>query len=384
MSVDPDGVNSGAAPYPGPRPFAPDESDLFKGRDQETKDVRDLLLSYQVVVLYSKSGAGKSSLVNAGLRPLMIDEGFEVLPPARVGGRVHNAADLSKIGNVFAFNALSRCMDTAVDSAEMFTARLSGYLARPSEARRLLVFDQFEELFTAFPERWQDRKPFFLQVQELCQTDRDLRLLLVIREDHVAELDPYADLLPNGLRIRYRLEGLREAEALQAIVLPMAQAGYAFQEGVDKEIVSNLAKIHVQTEAGEKEVAGEFVEPVHLQVVCSNLWNNRPTDRRSITAADVQKFADVGESLAAFYARAVRLAAVKARIAESTVRLWVAHKLITPGGTRALVYRSEEHTSELQSLRHLVCRLLLEKKKKKKHNTLYLNPTVQLSMLCST
>src|ERR1035438_7133081 len=31
--------------------------------------------------------------------------------------------------------------------------------------------------------------------------------------------------------------------------------------------------------------------------------------------------------------------------------------------------RSEEHTSELQSLRNLVCRLLLEKKKKKKHKT---------------
>src|SRR5438045_5447462 len=29
--------------------------------------------------------------------------------------------------------------------------------------------------------------------------------------------------------------------------------------------------------------------------------------------------------------------------------------------------RSEEHTSELQSLRHLVCRLLLEKKKTQKH-----------------
>src|SRR5262245_63798054 len=36
---------------------------------------------------------------------------------------------------------------------------------------------------------------------------------------------------------------------------------------------------------------------------------------------------------------------------------------------RARGRRSEEHTSELQSLRHLVCRLLLEKKKKKKkHN----------------
>src|SRR5687767_15881110 len=31
--------------------------------------------------------------------------------------------------------------------------------------------------------------------------------------------------------------------------------------------------------------------------------------------------------------------------------------------------RSEEHTSELQSLAYLVCRLLLEKKKKKNHNT---------------
>src|SRR5262245_63340024 len=37
----------------------------------------------------------------------------------------------------------------------------------------------------------------------------------------------------------------------------------------------------------------------------------------------------------------------------------------------AMRKRSEEHTSELQSLRHLVCRLLLEKKKKKK-NTIQL------------
>src|SRR5437899_4009832 len=35
---------------------------------------------------------------------------------------------------------------------------------------------------------------------------------------------------------------------------------------------------------------------------------------------------------------------------------------------KALDARSEEHTSELQSLRHLVCRLLLEKKKTKKHH----------------
>src|SRR5687767_15411086 len=40
-------------------------------------------------------------------------------------------------------------------------------------------------------------------------------------------------------------------------------------------------------------------------------------------------------------------------------------------GGRLVALRSEEHTSELQSLAYLVCRLLLEKKKKKKHKINY-------------
>src|SRR5262245_62711242 len=40
----------------------------------------------------------------------------------------------------------------------------------------------------------------------------------------------------------------------------------------------------------------------------------------------------------------------------------------TLGFEPGFVARSEEHTSELQSLRHLVCRLLLEKKKKRISN----------------
>src|SRR5438552_9985118 len=45
-------------------------------------------------------------------------------------------------------------------------------------------------------------------------------------------------------------------------------------------------------------------------------------------------------------------------------RAWRARLLDVSGGWRS--FRSEEHTSELQSPDHLVCRLLLEKKKKKK------------------
>src|SRR5437870_8677753 len=43
---------------------------------------------------------------------------------------------------------------------------------------------------------------------------------------------------------------------------------------------------------------------------------------------------------------------------------FVAEMIVAILSTKISLYRSEEHTSELQSRGHLVCRLLLEKKKK--------------------
>src|SRR5687768_18128801 len=50
-------------------------------------------------------------------------------------------------------------------------------------------------------------------------------------------------------------------------------------------------------------------------------------------------------------------------------RIAPAASSLPPTAASAAASRSEEHTSELQSRLHLVCRLLLEKKKKRKHST---------------
>src|SRR2546422_1871502 len=56
---------------------------------------------------------------------------------------------------------------------------------------------------------------------------------------------------------------------------------------------------------------------------------------------------------------------------------WSEHDMYVAAGERAervrvhFVTRSEEHTSELQSRLHLVCRLLLEKKKKKNRKSVH-------------
>src|SRR5687768_17664133 len=60
-----------------------------------------------------------------------------------------------------------------------------------------------------------------------------------------------------------------------------------------------------------------------------------------------------------------------------TTKAWIVGGMI--GAFAIANVRSEEHTSELQSRLHLVCRLLLEKKKKHKNNHVTLiitNPTL--------
>src|SRR5258705_8234324 len=59
-----------------------------------------------------------------------------------------------------------------------------------------------------------------------------------------------------------------------------------------------------------------------------------------------------------------RAAACRMNPPVPTTSAWLGHQTQCCGGAQQhWVWRSEEHTSELQSLRHLVYRLLLEKKK---------------------
>jgi hypothetical protein len=87
---------------------------------------------------------------------------------------------------------------------------------------RVAIFDQFEELFTFYPERWQERRAFFTQVREASKAaDPGLRTVFVMREDYLAEIDPYAPILPEKFRNRFRLERMLEQSALACVQEPL-------------------------------------------------------------------------------------------------------------------------------------------------------------------
>src|SRR4051812_20619729 len=75
-------VTHGKNPFVGPRPFQMGET--LYGRDREVHELIDLLIADRIVLLYSPSGAGKTSLIQSKLIPALRDaEGFVVLPGTR-------------------------------------------------------------------------------------------------------------------------------------------------------------------------------------------------------------------------------------------------------------------------------------------------------------
>ena len=58
-------------PYPGLRPFEPEEADYFFGRDRQVDELLLALREHRFVAVLGLSGSGKSSLVRAGLVPAL-------------------------------------------------------------------------------------------------------------------------------------------------------------------------------------------------------------------------------------------------------------------------------------------------------------------------
>ena len=90
------------SPYVGPRPFEAADRGAFFGRAGEVSRLVSEVIANPTVLVYAVSGAGKTSLLAAGLAPALIEQGFEALPLARVGG----GAPPPDAANAFVYCAL--------------------------------------------------------------------------------------------------------------------------------------------------------------------------------------------------------------------------------------------------------------------------------------
>ena len=353
-------------PYVGPRTFSREESDRYFGRERESRELFSLVMSERLVLFYAQSGAGKSSLINTRLIPQLQQADFSVLPVGRVSGDLPEG--VAEVDNIYLFNLMLNLDQGDTPPAALAHLNLTGFLAHLTstdgltyyyddkvelsldddyeEAPYVLIIDQFEEIVSAHPDRWQDRAGFFKQLDQAMLADPNLWVVLTLREDYIAALDPFAHLLTDKMRARFYMQRMGYRAALQAVSRPAQLGGRTFAGGVAKTLVDNLRQIRAHGK--ETTEVGEFVEPVQLQVVCYQLWENlrdRPSDQ--ITQQDVDELGDVDTALAQFYEQSLATVLAQTGDSEIDVRNWFEGQLITEAGTRGMVYQGSENTGGL-------------------------------------
>jgi WD40 repeat protein len=336
-------------PFPGPRPLQAEDK-LF-GRDGELLQLHDLLVAHRIVLLYSPSGAGKSSLLEAGLRPMLEEERFHVVGPLRVGQAVGDHDP--QLGNPYLSSVVaslpsSAPADSAAGTADGLKERLRALETAVEGKPLVLVFDQFEELLTttvgddlAVVDRI--RAEFLQEIGDALR-DKSRWAVFAMREDYIAALDPFLHLMPTQLSTRFRIDLLRHDQALEAVKGPVSDLR-PFQDDAAEALVTDLRMVRMPQRGGGFAIApGRFVEPLHLQLVCRRLWVDT-SGQTEIRVEDVRRggaepsgggggkdgrpdLSSVERALSDYYAEQVRAIGKEHRVDEGRLRGWFDRQLI--------------------------------------------------------
>lgn len=324
-----------ANPYLGPRAFR--EGETLYGRDSEALELVDLLLANRIVLLYSPSGAGKSSLIESRLKELLRREGLHVLPTLRVnidppdGLSLPDSFNRHSLSLIQSLEGSDSCDDNLGDLARLSLSEYLDQLDDKSETEySVLIFDQFEEILTTGFDLTAERhrREFFEQVGKALAA-RHRWAIFALREDYLASLDAYQTLIPTRFCTTFRLDLLKKCAAKKAIQGPPRQRGVEFDEMAAEALVKNLCAVR----QNGNELPGLYVEPLHLQVVCHRLWDQLPQETQLIDSDSVQATGDLDAALSEYYAEKVKSIA-EDRVAERSMRDWFESQLIGGKGTR--------------------------------------------------
>jgi tetratricopeptide (TPR) repeat protein len=340
-------------PYVGLRPYRSDEHELFFGRAKESLDIARLWRANRLTVLYGTSGVGKTSLLQAGVIPTLDPDRCLTWPVGRIHPGLALTSDAGPVQNPYTLALLS---SWAPDEPPEALSRMTilSFLRKYGNRNdrygdpmpTLLAIDQAEELFNSMPYQLGLLQPFLNELAEALREHQELRLLLSLREEYLASILPYEQFLAGRSHTRARLIPFGRDAALEAIRMPLIGTGRSFKLGAAEELVSDLLTIRFTNALGEEStVVVDSIEPVQIQVVCSELWDSLPPDSTIITSAQVREHADVDRFLSNFCGRALSAVAREHDIPAVRIRSWLQQTFITELGTRGTAYEGIGQTA---------------------------------------
>lgn len=212
------------APYVGLAAFQRQDAPRFHGREREVDDVRDRLSKGRFVALFGASGAGKSSLLRAGLIPALENTGKSMAVLFNPGSRPLEefAISLAAVARVGPGQLLSE-LTTEPRTIHRIARQV---LAESAHDRDLvLVVDQFEEIFTRCANEDERRQFVRTLLAATAEDNTRCRVVLGVRADCYAHCTRYPDLVEAWRDNQVTVGPMRGEELRHAITRPAQQAG---------------------------------------------------------------------------------------------------------------------------------------------------------------
>lgn len=278
----------------------------FCGRDNDIYDVTRLIDDNLLLILYGKSGIGKTSLLNAGVFPKLRLEQY--LPVSIRLGTLETKASYQEAiisaienaieevhGNISVYDVVEEQIDNQEPD------RLWNYFARHRFANAeqqplfpVVVLDQFEEVLRNISSEHVGKAQILLnQLQYLideshalsdCIVDEkeyfydfNFRFVISIREDELYLLEDNIDDLSLSMfrNCRYRLRSLSEQDASEAVKTP--GKGYIDERQQD-DIVKRIIALSKRPQSND-------IDTLLLSLVCAGTFDKKSGNK--ITLSDL-------------------------------------------------------------------------------------------------
>lgn len=337
-------------PWRGLASYTYSDSKLFYGRERELESLLLSIRENYCTILYGVSGAGKTSLINAGLCPRLKKEGMlpVVVRFDHSSNETYSRQTLNRCLEELSLNDceyvssldISRLAISDTDKLWLFFHTSTFWSARNEKITPCVFIDQFEEIFSLNQDSPDKISSFFEDFNQVYQSipsdtllsalndnkeplsfnDRPyFRLTLSMREDFLSSLEDYCQGIPFLRQNRRRLNKLTGEQALDVITKPLSGIvgdDAAFQ------IISKVSGRHVdKTSANLDKIE---VDTSILSLFCTELYV-KAIERGSdvISLELVQSQGD--DILSEFYNNTV------SRISKKAVRYLESHLLTSSG-----------------------------------------------------